>query len=227
MKEEEVLREMDAMRKSIVDMGIPRDEVDEFCNDLMNPDLPESNLKCASMAAPMAARGPSGGDEDIITLPTPVLLNPWMDALLNVYLLIAPVVLVAVNSARGIAAAANVTIGYSPLFGASVGKGGELEYGFVLTPQGRLGVMGSIKKVTGRLFNLQAKIRVTVLQGGVEDYGGRYLVKGHSDDSLVSYNLQTLSIPEAPSIYRGITAGAGLNVTNPLDLIKIFMKLPK
>lgn len=78
---------------------------------------------------------------------------------------------VLVNAAMATTDAAQVTIGIGPAVEAGLLAGGGLSVGLVLAPGGVIGVYGSVETAAGVLGSISATAQVTIIRGGIEEFG--------------------------------------------------------
>lgn len=155
---------------------------------------PATQAKTDSVAAPVQMHGsggaavqlrgpgPSRSDARNVTLPTGQTLSGWQTTAFRILLQSMPgpaglMLLGAMEAAN----AGNVTIGMGVAGGiAAAYAGGSLGGGVLAAPGNKLGFYGSVGGMGGIMAQVDISGQVTVVKGGVENFGGVALAVGGS-----------------------------------------------
>lgn len=157
----------------------------------------------------------------IISLPTARDLPLGWDIFIGAASSANPLLFIAINGARGVAAALGVTIGIGPQLAAGALLGGSLGAGVCAFSNGRLGLYGSAAVVAGAVVSVSATWQITFIKNPRENFSGDAMLVGIGGGEVVVGNGGVLLKPggagEGPE-FLGITCGFGVGEGIPVEL---------
>ena len=186
------------------------------------------NNFCARLTAPVSAyvppvQPPAARALDgrlRITLPGATRLEGWQAELFLAALGAAMMpfggglTLVAVRLAAN---TSNVTIGVGPVVGAGLLAGGSLGAGIVFAPDNHVGLYGATEVSAGLIASISAALQVTVVGGGLANFGGEGYAIGISGGEGITGGVAVLL--STSEHFQGVSFQAGVGAgLSPIDI---------
>ena len=158
---------------------------------------------------------PTKADAQSITLPTGHTLGGWKATAIKVLLATTPgggglILLAAMQTANAMGCTIGIGVGISG--GAAAGFGGGIMggVGVLAAPGNRIGVYGSGGAMGGMLMKISASAQVTIIKGGVENFGGPALAVGGS--FYAKFGGGACALFKLTGEFLGVTVEGGVGV---------------